>query len=310
MLRTSLFSCPRRVGLVASKRFLNRILFEPDEVVSAQDEDRLVVRLPPFDPRAKHIERVLKLEEGDPIKCGILHRGVTDSGVVSFPAAGEGVQISLGAAQDLKQSPKPRISLILAMPRPVRLERLLPVITCLGVDQIALVGAKKVEKDYFGSHLLRRPEAMKELLIEGLSQAAMDCHLPHVVVHKNLFSFLKEELAGMDRVPSRTLRLIAHPPIPSDAQRGPSTLQSIEAHELFRPDVRWEGKDRVVLAIGPEGGWEAGEVQLFAQHGFIITSLGSRILRTDTAVAVLMGLVNEWLASRSSEEEPAGLPPC
>eukprot|EP01039_Chlorochromonas_danica_P004862 gene4862-5330_t len=300
MLRPSLFSCRGRVGLVGSKRFLNRILFEPDEVVSEKDVDRLVVRLPPLDPRANHIERVLKLEEGDPIKCGILHRGITDAGVVSFPAAGEGVQITLGPAQGLKQPPKPRVSLILALPRPMRLERLIPVITCLGVDQIALVGAKKVEKDYFGSHLLRRPEAMKDLLIEGLSQAAMDCHLPQVVVHKNLFSFLRDELAGMDREPSRTLRLIAHPPIPSDAQRSPSTLQSIEAHEIFRrPDERWEGKDRVILAIGPEGGWEAGEVQLFAQHGFIITSLGPRILRTDTAVAVLMGLVNEWLASRS-----------
>ena len=43
-------------------------------------------------------------------------------------------------------------------------------------------------------------------------------------------------------------------------------------------------EERVVLAIGPEGGWEEEEVRQFEAKGFKRTQLGSRILRTDIAV--------------------------
>lgn len=44
------------------------------------------------------------------------------------------------------------------------------MISQMGVDHLVLVAAKKVPKDYFGSHLFRRPEELRRLLIEGLCQ--------------------------------------------------------------------------------------------------------------------------------------------
>jgi len=41
---------------------------------------------------------------------------------------------------------------------------------------------------------------------------------------------------------------------------------------------------RAVIAIGPEGGWEDAELELFRAAGFAGVHLGPRILRTDTAV--------------------------
>ncbi len=43
---------------------------------------------------------------------------------------------------------------------------------------------------------------------------------------------------------------------------------------------------RIGVFIGPEGGWESGEVELARQHGCIITSLGKLILRAETAAVV------------------------
>jgi hypothetical protein len=54
-----------------------------------------------------------------------------------------------------------------AVPRPLRLERILSVISCIGVGNLVLIGASKVQNDYFGSHLFRRPEEMKKCLVEG-----------------------------------------------------------------------------------------------------------------------------------------------
>ena len=58
-------------------------------------------------------------------------------------------------------------TLLSAVPRPLRLERILSVVSCIGVGNLVLIGAAKVQNDYFGSHLFRRPEEMKICLVEG-----------------------------------------------------------------------------------------------------------------------------------------------
>ncbi len=47
-------------------------------------------------------------------------------------------------------------------------------------------------------------------------------------------------------------------------------------------------ENRFVFAIGPEGGWTEDEVTLVESKGFVRRSLGSRILRTDTATIALI----------------------
>lgn len=44
--------------------------------------------------------------------------------------------------------------------------------------------------------------------------------------------------------------------------------------------------DKTVLYIGPEGGWSDSENELFAQHGVQTLSLGTKILRTETAAII------------------------
>jgi 16S rRNA (uracil1498-N3)-methyltransferase len=53
--------------------------------------------------------------------------------------------------------------------------------------------------------------------------------------------------------------------------------------------------ESVVLAIGPEGGFDAREVELAERHGFEVVSLGDRILRTESAVLAALAIVQyEW----------------
>jgi 16S rRNA U1498 N3-methylase RsmE len=62
------------------------------------------------------------------------------------------VVISLGPKSSWSINDRPKVDLVLALPRPLRLERLLPVISCMGVGRLVLIGASKVEKGYFGKH--------------------------------------------------------------------------------------------------------------------------------------------------------------
>ena len=92
---------------------------------------------------------------------------------------------------------------------------------------------------------------------------------------------------------------VAARPLSADARR------ALIAH-------RWSGNVRelenamhraVLLAVGPEGGWTPFELELLAQHGFEAVSWGPRALRTDTACAVLLGLVHAGFAQRGHGEE-------
>jgi len=62
-----------------------------------------------------------------------------------------------------------------------------------------------------------------------------------------------------------------------------------KASELWSPP---EGKAKpILLCIGPEGGWDPSEVEAARSAGFRIVSLGSRILRVETAAIAAVALI-------------------
>lgn len=74
--------------------------------------------------------------------------------------------------------------------------------------------------------------------------------------------------------------LLAHPGGPSIY----ATLLQSNPHSPAREQcIREEGAagTEVWLAIGPEGGWSADEVEVMSQRGFVLVGLGHRPLRTD-----------------------------
>jgi len=129
----------------------------------------------------------------------------------------------------------PRVSLLLALPRPLQLRRLLPMVAQMGVEHIVLTNANKVPKDYFGCRILRNNNnnnnnndnnnnsdddddnkddnmALQNLLIEGLSICGNDVTLPTVTITKRLRTLLANG-GELDRLFPRELyaRVIAHP---------------------------------------------------------------------------------------------------
>jgi 16S rRNA (uracil1498-N3)-methyltransferase len=60
----------------------------------------------------------------------------------------------------------------------------------------------------------------------------------------------------------------------SEVEGNQSFLKALEAHAQ---------SESVLLAVGPEGGWTEDEVAIFTQNGWISCSLGSTILRAETA---------------------------
>jgi 16S rRNA (uracil1498-N3)-methyltransferase len=101
---------------------------------------------------------------------------------------------------------------------------------------------------------------------------------------------------------SQQSRRVTLPTIEGLAQPGAAFARQETAIGLMlseRPEARPlrrvlqdQARDRVVLAIGPEGGWTEAEFQAAGGSGFAEASLGSLILRTETAVTASLAAVN------------------
>ncbi|MBI5547495.1 MAG: 16S rRNA (uracil(1498)-N(3))-methyltransferase [Deltaproteobacteria bacterium] len=209
--------------------------------------------------RARHVREVHRAQPGDELVVGRVNQGVGLGKVVASAAA----EVVLEVRLDEPPPPASGIELLLAMPRPKILRRVLQATASLGIKRIVLVNSYRVEKSYFDSPLLA-PEELREHLVLGLEQAR-DTLLPEVRVEKRFKPFVEDSLEGLW---AGARRLIAHPV-------GGQTLTE---------ELTGRQSERAVVAIGPEGGWIPYEVEMLEARGFARFSLGPRILRVDVAV--------------------------
>lgn len=209
--------------------------------------------------RARHVVEVLRAAPGDRIAVGLL-RGRTGEAVV-LEASADLVLLSVNLGGE--PPPPSPVAVILALPRPKILRKVLQAIAAMGVKRLALVGTYRVEKSYFASPLLA-PGAIEAELRLGLEQGK-DTIPPEVTHHRYFKPFVEDELDGLFP-PGGRVRLVAHP-------GAPALLDSAPA-----------GADRAVLAIGPEGGFTTYEASTLITRGFHPFSFGPRPLRVDVAV--------------------------
>jgi 16S rRNA (uracil1498-N3)-methyltransferase len=232
---------------------MNLLLLHPDQRL---DGDRWRLN----DRQATHVRTVLKLAAGDHCRAGLLDEGTGKAVIESI----KNNKIEVSFKVDSKSLDALPLNLLLALPRPKMLKRLLVDAASLGIKNIVLVNAAKVDKSYWQTPNLKG-ELLREKLLLGLEQAG-DPVLPRLHLAPRFRPFVEDEL---DQWAGPGQRLLAHPgPFP-DLPRG-----------LSQP---------ATLAIGPEGGWTPFEVALLEQQGFACHQFGSRILRVETALPALVG---------------------
>lgn len=209
--------------------------------------------------RLKHIIEVHKASVGDILSVGLLNGPIGKGTITALMS--EAVTMDLHLDQ---QPPAPLpATLILALPRPKVLKRVLIAASSMGVKKIFLANSFRVEKSFWKSPRLSK-ERIDECLTLGLEQAK-DTIMPEVLLRPLFKPFVEDELP---EVINNTLTLVAHPAAEEPCPR--------------------DTKKHVTLAIGPEGGFIAYEIEKLASLGFRPVSLGQRTLRVETVVPALL----------------------
>lgn len=212
--------------------------------------------------RYRHIVEVHRASVGDELCVGVLD-GRIGTGKIALLTQSV---VEMDVQFDKSPPRKLPLTLILALPRPKALRRLLRSASALGVKRIILINSHRVEKSYWQTPFLN-DAIVKEQLVLGLEQAK-DTVLPEVLLRTLFKPFAEDELPGLAR---DTLPLVAHPaafePLPRSVDRA------------------------VTLAVGPEGGFIPYEIDKFVSCGFKPVSLGERILSVETAVPALIARI-------------------
>ena len=252
------------------------------------------------DERFLHINKVLKLGVGAVFKAGIIDGEKGTAEITSFSdellTARFTVSEDAGGGSD--DSALPPIRLILGFPRPIQLRRILRDVAGLGIEALYLTGTELGEKSYLQADIAAETE-IERLLIDGCSQAG-DTHIPKVYRAYSVRHFFDRY---EDDIRPDHLRAVLDVPFQIGQDRieqaygeQDSALCIPAMYPL--PQLQWNGKQTLWLAVGNERGWSLNERLLFAKKQFTAYTMGRRILRTETAVtsavAVCLALSGAW----------------
>ncbi len=213
------------------------------------------------DFRSKHIVNVLRLKEGETFKTGVINgaKGVAtiekiDSTFITFSFVKEESFIA----------PFP-LTLLVGQIRPICMKRILRESASFGISKLIAVGTDLGERSYRDAKLYTEGE-YKNYLLDGSMQSG-ETTVPQFELCESVDQVLAKEKDYKTK-------------LVFDNLKGAKRVADLKAIE-----------DPVIVAIGSERGFSDRERSLFAQNGYQVLSLGSRILRTETACCSALALL-------------------
>ena len=207
----------------------------------------------------EHLRTHVDIQVGDSLKVGIREgkRYLTEIVEITEQA------IKLKSIKEELVPEKLPVTLIVAMPRPKVLRRLIMDSVTLGVEKIILLHSYRVDKSYWQTPFLQQ---LDQYVTLGLEQAG-DTIAPKIEIYKRFKPFVEDVLPSL--ITAECPAYVAHP--------------YADMQMPFAIDHPCS------IVIGPEGGFIPYEVDLLIKNGCQAGSLGNRIIRTETVIAYVLG---------------------
>ena len=220
----------------------------------------------------EHVNQVLGAKVGDTLKIGQLEGNLGTAIIADITP-----EYILLNEVSLTTAPPPKLNLtvVLALPRPKVLRRLIMDMTALGVRDIILINSYRTQKSYWQSPMLSR---LDEFVLEGLQQG-VDTVAPRISLQKRFKPFVEDELAQL----ITNQAIVAHPYGALSFSQYMQQQSTESSHGSILPSM---------VFIGAEGGWIDYEIELLVRQGCQAVHIGARILRTEAAVNAILG---QWL---------------
>ncbi len=208
---------------------------------------------------AAHLSRVLRARVGQTFDV-ITPSGVRSGEVVAVDE--DRVEFALGGA--ILEHAVARVTLLLSIFKFDRMEWAIEKCTELGVAGIVPLISRRTEP-HLASAAVKRVERWQRI-VQQASEQARRSFVPEIAAPATLIDALKinDELA---------------------------IVLSENEKDVALRDLLAESTNSLALAVGPEGGWTEDELVLFTKADWKSASLGTTILRAETAAIAATAIV-------------------
>ncbi len=215
-----------------------------------------------------HMVRVLRMSTGDAVTLvdekGNGHQGIIDQVAKEWVA----VKIITTAHADAAERATPRLTICQALPKGEKIDLILQKGTELGVHDFRIFGGRRSVARVHREQRDNKLERWNRITAEAARQCGR-LAIPAV-------SWYPTVVEAADAA-EHDLRLILW-----EDEHDRSLRTTLDANA---PPAS------VIVAIGPEGGFDPLEVGHFTRHGFQPVTLGKRILRTETAAIAITAIL-------------------
>ncbi|KRA46816.1 16S rRNA (uracil(1498)-N(3))-methyltransferase [Pseudoxanthomonas sp. Root630] len=203
---------------------------------------------------ANHLARVLRLREGD--ACVLFNGDGNDYDARIEAISKREVVAELQGARVVDTESPLHVTLLQGIARGEKMDLILQKATELGVAAVIPVMAERTEVKLDAERAEKRVAHWRSVIASACEQSGR-ARLPTLAAP----AALNDAARGID---GEATRLTLDP-------TGDVSLATVQVAA------------RVVVAIGPEGGWSPRDREILSAAGFIGLRLGPRILRTETA---------------------------
>lgn len=218
--------------------------------------------------QARYLKTVLRMKEGDPL---LIFNGTDwEYDAIIRRQTAEGLELEITGRQRLT-APEIHVTLCQAVPKAEKMDGIIRHATELGVERIVPFIAERSVPRWRPEKLPHKRDRWQKIAVE----ASRQCGRTDIPEVGEIVTFERM----LPHIPESGLRLI---PWEEETTTG--------LREILRDPTR-TGITEFILAIGPEGGFSAGEVDQARMADFISVSLGKRVLRVETASLAVIAIL-------------------
>ena len=221
---------------------------------------------------ARHVGRVLRLDVGDTINL-LDEMGWKYRGVITGKKT-EAIEVRVLEKYPPRKESSIKIVLGQALPKSQKMDYIVQKATELGVDSIIPFFSTRTVPKLDGNRQEKKVERWGKIVLEATKQCGRTVipQVEKIVTFKEVIR--KEE--------DNSLKIILW-----------EDEKNYRLHNVFKNLQQFK---KIIILVGPEGGFTQEEVTAAREHGFLSVGLGNSILRTETAGIYLLSVLHYELS--------------
>ena len=243
---------------------------------------------------AHHALRVLRRKAGDPVVLFDGEGRAAQARIARSGGRGAGADSEVVIEVRLADEPLPDLAIVLGqcISAAEKMDWTIEKAVELGVSAIVPLQSARSIVRLDAARAERRLQHWERLVIAACAQCGRN-RLPRVLAPVPFADWVAGPLPALTPMPTnKGARSGSEPEVPPTRVHldpdGDESLPAMLARHDRRPST-------IVLACGPEAGFDESEIRLLASSGWQGIRLGPRILRTETAAMTAVAMIQGWL---------------